>query len=70
MPNMLSPIEELMSVTTDEQVKEDKSYSWKPQTVEQCVKRKDLWKIPRKGGHVSKYWDYVTGGAKIGRAHV
>lgn len=48
--SMSNPIEELMSVTTDEQVKEDKSYSWKPQTVEQCVKRKDLWKIPPKGG--------------------
>ena len=70
MPNMSNPIEELMSVVTDEQVKEDKSYSWKPQTVEQCVKRKDLWKIPRKGGHVSKYWDYVTGGAIKGEVHM
>ena len=32
---MSNPIEELMSVVTDEQVKEDKSYSWKAQTVEQ-----------------------------------
>ena len=66
MPDMLNPIAELMS----SEVERDMNYGWETKSVADCVKRKDLWKTPRRGGHISKYWDYVTGGAIKGEVHM
>ena len=55
---------------TDKEVEEDIYHPWPVNKFGDVCDRNMLWKTPVMGGPVSKYWDFVTGGAIKGQVHM